>query len=310
MSFTSIVVIVLVVSIIMYLLRLYFKGGRNHLKRDLRNKVVVITGGTNGMGKGIAEEMVKQGARVISFSRNDSLAEHVINSIIKNYPNGHIEHIHMDLGDFKSIKSATDAFHEKYDHVDFLINNAGMLLSPYAKTRDGHEMIMGVNYIGHYFFNLRMMKAVERVQGRIIVTSSLMSKYTFSQPITFDCPKEKYNSFNRYGLSKLALAMMAAEMSQKFDITCVSIHPGVVTSNIVNNWPSWVNILYKLLGSVIFKSVEDGIQTALYCISSEKLENGKYYADCAIATQPKRLENLTERQELWEQTHSVVESYL
>ena len=300
--------IFLLVVVLIFLLKLYLNGRYNLASKDLKDKIVVITGGTHGMGERICQHLLDHNATVVCFSRNESLGLRLQNQYEQQYPNAKFEHVTMDLGSLESVKKATEYFIKKYKKIDYLINNAGILVSPYLKTRDNYEKIFGVNYLGHFLFNLKLKDIVKQCNGRIIVTSSIMANFA-NKPITFDCTKEEYNNFQRYSQSKLALNMMTKELSLQ-GIEAVYLHPGVVTSNILGNWPEWLNKAYQIIGWFIFKSVEDGIQTTLHCVFSDEVESGAYYKDCMIHSPPRRVNDEKERKEVWDMSMQAVNKYL
>ncbi|EDR26439.1 restnol dehydrogenase, putative [Entamoeba dispar SAW760] len=299
---------IILIGVFLFLLKMYCNGRQNLIEKDLKDKVVVITGGTHGMGIALVRELLKRHATVVSFSRNESLAQRISSELIKEFPNAQFEHITMDLGDLKIVKEATEMCIEKYPEIDYIIDNAGILISPFTKTKQNLEGIIGINYVGHFLFNLKLLNALKIRHGRFIITSSIMAQFA-DKPITLDCKKDHFNCYQRYSQSKLALMMMAKELSLH-GIEAVSIHPGVVVSNILNKYPTFIQWGYKILGFFIFKSVEDGIQTALHCIFSDSIVNGGYYKDCECSTLYKRAENTIERQEIWDKTYEIIKPFL
>ena len=245
----------ILILVILFFIKLYLNGRYNTKTKDLKNKVIVITGGTHGMGAHLIQHLLHANATVIAFSRNESLGIRLQEEYKAKYPNGKFQHITMDLADLDSVKSATEKFIAKYDRIDYLIDNAGILVSPYAKTKQNIEKVFGVNYVGHFLFTMKLKELLKKRKGRLIVVSSIMANFA-DKPISFDCPKEKYNSFQRYSQSKLALMMMTKELSEN-GIEAVYLHPGIVTSNILGTWPKWVQKAFAIVGWFIFKSVEE-----------------------------------------------------
>ena len=162
----------ILILVLLYLLKLYFNGRYNLTTKDLKNKIILITGGTHGMGEHLIQHLLHQNATIISFSRNESLALRLKEEYAKRFPNATFEHITMDLGDLESVKNATEIVKRKYKKIDYLIDNAGILVSPYCKTKQNVEKIFGVNYLGHFLFTLRLKDMVKQSNGRIIVVSS------------------------------------------------------------------------------------------------------------------------------------------
>jgi NAD(P)-dependent dehydrogenase (short-subunit alcohol dehydrogenase family) len=106
---------------------------------DLTGKVVVVTGGNSGLGYESVKAFSEKGAEVILTSRSTEKGETAKTDILKNNPGGKITVMELDLMDFASIKKFANSFKEKYDRLDILLNNAGIMTTPYFLTNDGLE---------------------------------------------------------------------------------------------------------------------------------------------------------------------------
>ena len=115
MWLVNLLIAYIVISIFLILLRLYCRGGMNHAKRDLTGKIIVITGGTNGMGKIVVDQLADSGCRIVSCSRNNKAAEEVIKQIKAEHKDCDIEHVHLDLADLNSVKQCAEEILQKYE---------------------------------------------------------------------------------------------------------------------------------------------------------------------------------------------------
>ena len=123
MDIISFLLIIAILSILLILLRIYCAGGVNKNKRDLTDKIIVITGGTNGMGKIIVEQLADTKCKIISLSRNNQMAENVIQQLKKIHKEIQIEHIQCDLGNLNSIKNYWNSYHIIFSLIDLALSH-------------------------------------------------------------------------------------------------------------------------------------------------------------------------------------------
>ena len=120
---------------------------------DLRGRRVLITGATSGIGEETARAMASKGAQVILTARNMPKGEAVVKQIQSSTGNQQVEVMPLELGSIANIRAFARAFLTKYDSLNLLINNAGVMACPFGKTEDGFERQFGVNHLGHFFAN-------------------------------------------------------------------------------------------------------------------------------------------------------------
>ncbi|ELP86368.1 restnol dehydrogenase, putative [Entamoeba invadens IP1] len=312
MDLVSLLCISVFIAIFLVLVRLYAAGGVNHSHRDLTNKVIVVTGGTNGMGKLLVEQLADCGAQIISMSRNDTLAGKVIEEIKSVHKDCDLSHIHLDLNDMASVKKAAEELNTKVDHIDILVNNAGVMRVPYGKTAQGFEKQMGVNYLGHFLLTQLVLPKIEKVHGRVINLSSVASLLYKKTVFPFTAEEKEFMSMRYYCESKLAMAMFAKQLSKKnSNITAVSEHPGCVRTALWQFFPYWMQIVCGPVLRVIFKSPVEGVQTALYLVNEENVANGEYHADCKVAGKHNKcLDDDTLLEKLWDDSMEAVKPFM
>ena len=117
---------------------------------EQKDKIVIITGASSGLGKEVTRVLTKKNATVIMAVRNTEKAETVANEIRNEYPNALIDIRSLDLGSLDSVNSFSKDILADYQNLDILINNAGVMMTPYSKTKDGFEIQMGTNHLGHF----------------------------------------------------------------------------------------------------------------------------------------------------------------
>jgi retinol dehydrogenase-12 len=132
--------------------KLHFSGGVCKSSKRLVGKTVIITGGNTGIGYETALDLAKRGARIILACRNREKANEAADKIKKLTDNEHIESEYLDLADLSSVRHFAKEVNSKLDRLDILINNAGIMMCPYWKTKDGFEIQFGTNHLGMYQF--------------------------------------------------------------------------------------------------------------------------------------------------------------
>lgn len=311
MTLLQLVTVLILAAIAIYLLRRYCAGAVNNAKRDLSGSVIVITGGTNGMGRLLVEQLADSGAKIISCSRNNEMANNVIQKITEAHPDCTIRHIHCDLADLESVRACADEIMKDYDHIDILVNNAGVMMVPFGMTKQGYETHIGVNYIGHTLLTMKLLPLIEKVHGRVINYSSVASFFFTKKVMPFTSESEQYYPMLCYAESKLAMAMMAQELSRRYpSITAVSLHPGCVRTSLWQHFPLAVRVLMYPILRVCFKSPQEGLQTVLHLVHSEDIKNGEYYADCAPHRHNPRMDEPETCNTLWESTIQAISPYM
>ena len=126
-----------------------------------KGRIAIVTGANIGLGYETALGFIQKDIKVIMACRNLQKAEEAKENLQAQVPNGELEIMQIDLGNMESIRSFAKTFLKKYDKLDLLVNNAGLMIPPYSQTDDGFELQFGVNHLGHFSYELdRRLKAV------------------------------------------------------------------------------------------------------------------------------------------------------
>lgn len=262
------------------------------LRRDLRGKNYLITGGNSGIGKATAEQLVKQGAHVIIGCRRPEEGERARLEMLEKKPSGTIDVMELDLANLRSVHNFVEFFKSRYNQLHGLVNNAGVMFTPYGKTQDGFEMQFGVNHLGHYLLTELLLPTLESSSpSRVVILSSCYHDKAQGREgdIHFDdlhFENRKYDGWLAYAQSKLANLLHAKHLAKRVagrGISVVSVHPGWVRTNLVRFWmPLWMQDvalkpLLKLAGMI---EPWEGAQTSLYSLLAPEVESnsGAYYS--------------------------------
>lgn len=267
---------------------------------ELAGKRALVTGGASGLGAETVRALASKGAEVIIAARNQEYAAKVKADIVASTGNDKIDFLFLELASLAKIKASAEDFLSRYDSLDLLINNAGIMACPFDTTEDGFELQFGSNHIGHFYFtNLIMPALIKAAPSRIISLSSLGHR---ASPVVFDdihFENRPYEKWSAYGQAKTANALFAVGLNQRFadkGVEAFSVHPGVIATRLSRhmtqedfdrilgeNQPSDKDKNSKSSGGM--KSVEQGAATSCYAATAPELtgKGGAYLEDCHIA---------------------------
>lgn len=165
-----------------YFLKYYFLAGARFDARkfNLKNKIAIVTGSNTGIGYEVAYELAKRGATVIMACRDMKKAKEASENLKANTNNENIFVEELNLASFRSVKEFSNRVQVKYNKINYLINNAGVMACPYFKTEDDFEYQIQVNYLSHYLLTRLLLNILEQTPAsRIInVTSKLYESKT------------------------------------------------------------------------------------------------------------------------------------
>uniref|UniRef100_A0A0N5A650 Dehydrogenase/reductase SDR family member on chromosome X n=1 Tax=Parastrongyloides trichosuri TaxID=131310 RepID=A0A0N5A650_PARTI len=279
-----------------YLLRMFIKGKRFSEMVNAKDKVVIITGASSGIGKQLTRELNLRGAKVYMFCRDeDKTFQARLDLVRYGCDPTRMTYIHCDLSDIFSIKKAVDDFKKEEPVLDILINNAGIMYYPDFKlTNDNCELTWQTNYLGHFVLTELLIPYLEKSDdGRIINVSSGSEHRCKELNLEKINSSEYFGRMDSYSRSKLAQVMHAIELTKRLrannpltKITINSCEPGVVNTNICRYTFLDIKFFNCLLAPVrwfFLKTSNDGAQCPLFLALSKKLYgiSGKHFKDCA-----------------------------
>ncbi|MBL4931583.1 SDR family oxidoreductase [Clostridium paridis] len=250
-----------------------------------KGRSVVITG-TGGIGYEIALEMTRAGAEVIMAGRNRDKGEEAIRNIKKMIPSGNIHFEKLDLADLSSIKDFGQRIRAQRKSLDILVNNAAVMNPPKRiVTKDGFELQMGTNYLGHFALTAHMLPLLKQGNKPRVITMSSVAH--LSGVINFDDLQSEHNykPMVTYSQSKLACLMFALELQRRSDeegwgISSMGAHPGISRTELIPNGAgknSPAGIVRRLFGPFLFQPAAHGAWPALYAATAEEAKGGTYY---------------------------------
>ena len=222
---------------------------------DLTGKVIIVTGANSGIGFEAAREFARKGAQVVLACRNLEKAQAALERITAELPDAQAEIMQLDLASQSSVHQFAQEFQARYDRLDVLVNNAGIMMVPYGTTEDGFERQLGTNHLGHFALTGLLIDLLLKTPGSRVVNVS--SGAHRMGAMDFDNLHYEggvgYSSTGAYGRSKLANLLFTYELQRRYaangvDAIAAAAHPGVSDTNLGNHlYDRWY---FKLLAPV------------------------------------------------------------
>lgn len=290
------------------------EGAQEGSNNDSRK--VIITGGNTGIGFETAKALAKSGyEHIVVACRNAEKGDEAAKALSAFAPPGvSVKNELLSLDDLSSVRDFVKRMQDDGTPVDVLLNNAGVMACPEAKTKDGFEYQLGVNHLGHFVLTaglLPLMIDPSRSSRIINVSSSaqLFGDINFSDP---NYSSGGYQPWVAYGQSKLANAMFSLELAKRLplgaNVTSNSLHPGVVNTELARHIKSdnpnpFEEAMFKVMNTVLsIKTPEDGAATSIHLASSPEVEGitGKYYVDSKPAVASWKVYVNDTREKFWD----------
>lgn len=302
--------VLLLAAVYLLLVNTLFRGSRCTGRLPMAGKTVVITGGNTGIGKATALHLAEVGARVILACRNQEKAREAARHIQQVTGSINVLYMHLDLGSLRSVRSFAENFLQAEKRLDLLINNAGLVA--HGRTEDGFGIELGVNHLGHFLLtNLLLPRLQEGEGGRVVTLSSMAYRWGH---IDFKALVERkdlgtgrysWQFFHAYCNSKLCNVLFTLHLAKRLQgsrVTCYSVHPGVVRTELSRYVGLWQRVFIEPIARLLFLDPSTGAQTTLHCALQEGLEpySGRYFSCCAVEDVTPRGRDHDAAQRLWE----------
>lgn len=268
--------------------------------QDLTGRTALITGGYSGLGRETARAMGAKGAHLILSGRDATKLSAAADEISES-TGASVDTLVCDLASVDSIRSATDEAIDRFEKIDLLINNAGVMACPLDRTADGFELQFGTNHLGHFLFTNRLVPLLEKGERPRIV--NLSSRGHHIDEVHFDDPNyetREYEKWQAYGQSKTANVLFAVGLEQRLadkGIHAYALHPGGIQTNLGRHLSEQdiADLMKRIRKNAEasgeqpqdFKTIPQGAATTCWVATTDELEGdgGLYCEDCNIADQ-------------------------
>ncbi len=246
---------------------------------DQAGRVAIVTGANSGIGYESAKTLAARGATVIIASRNEQRGSKAMENLRREVAGATVELMLLDLASQASVRAFAEAFKARFDRLDLLINNAGVMMPPMRQeTEDGFEIQFGTNHLGHFALTLLLIdRLCATEESRVVNISSSAQN---SGKLDLDDLQWTTRPFRRmasYGASKIANMLFTLELQRRFGEAGVftiatSAHPGWTATNLQR-----ASLLFRMLNPIFGMRPWQGALPSLYAAVAEGAEPGGYY---------------------------------
>ena len=271
---------------------------------DIKDKNVLITGATSGIGRAAAVNLSSIGANIYFVARDESKAKLLVDDINKISGKEAIPII-ADLSSQSDIRKAAQKFNKLNLPLHVLLNNAGLINKERKETVDGLEEVFAINHLAYFLLTMLLIDRLkEASNSRIVNVSS--GAHAFVKGFNFEDyqAKNTYKPFQVYGYSKLANILFTKKLSdilKEDNITVNCLHPGVVGTSFGQNNGNLQKILFYI-AKPFMRSSEKGAETSIYLCSSSDVSDisGEYFYNCKLAKTTKWAQSQDDADRLWD----------
>ena len=258
----------------------------------LDGQTIIVTGANTGIGKETARALAAVGAHVVLAARDLNKAQVAAQAIAEQHPSASLDLLELDLNDLQQVRSAAQQFANKYSRLNALINNAGIMATPFGTTAQGYEQQFGVCHLGHFQFTLALLPQLQAAgQARVVNLSSAAHKFSDVLFNDIHFKHREYNKWQAYGQAKSANALFSLELDKRYakqGIRAFSVHPGAIYESELGRHiaPEDVAVIKEQTEGMFVKTVGQGAATSCWAVVESSLENhgGVYLEDCSVAT--------------------------
>ena len=267
----------------------------------MQGKICLVTGATAGIGKATALGLARLDARVVIVGRDAGLTEETVKELRRESRNSQVESLVADLSSQAEVRRLAAAFQQRYDKLDVLINNAGVLLTTRETTVDGFERTWAVNYLAKVLLTLELLDCIKASRPARIVNVS--SKTHFGRTLDLNnLQGEKGVGMSSYAQTMLSTILFSYALARRLEgagVTVNCLHPGVVSTRLMK-FTGVKKILMEIVRPVLL-SPEQGAATSIYLSTSDQVEGvtGKYFDKCKAVRSSDVTYDETLQEQLW-----------
>jgi NAD(P)-dependent dehydrogenase (short-subunit alcohol dehydrogenase family) len=249
---------------------------------DQSGRTVLVTGANSGLGQITARELARAGATVLITARDQAKAASAEAEIRERVPDARLEPRVLDLADLASVRDLAAAVTADHEHLDVLVNNAGVMMPPQSQTTDGFELQFGTNHLGHFALTGLLLGRIGGADPRVVTVTSLEHR---PGRIDFDDLglERGYDTRAAYQRSKLANAAFGIEFDRRLraagsPVKSVLAHPGYSATNLQSTGPTGLmKQILKVGNALLAQSADDGTRPQLYAAVAPDVEGGEFF---------------------------------
>ena len=249
---------------------------------DMTGKIAIITGANSGLGYESTLALAKKNATIIMACRSIDKAQSALDAIKQQVSGADAHIMTLDLGDLSSVRDFASTFKAQYERLDILLNNAGLMATPFRETPDGFETQFGVNHLGHFALTgLLLDRLLNTPASRVVNVSSGLHR---NGTMNFDDlhMKSSYSGWNAYYQSKLANILFTRALDKRLqgqDTIAVAAHPGYASTNLQTKTGNAIQtfIMEKVMNPLMAQSAAKGALPQLYAATAADVSGGNFF---------------------------------
>lgn len=241
-------------------------------------RVAIVTGANSGIGLEAARALAHKGATVVFACRNEAKAQAAMADIRAGVDGADLRFIPLDLADLESVAAFASTATEQLDRLDLLINNAGVMVPPEGRTKQGFELQFGVNHLGHFALTAQLFDLLAKTEGsRVVNLSSMAHRFGSMDFDDLDFESRGYSANAAYGQSKLANLLFTRELARRaraagVDVTVTAAHPGWTATNLQQH-----SSVFQFLSPVVGMKPQKGALPTLRAAIDPAAQSGDYF---------------------------------
>lgn len=251
---------------------------------------MVVTGANSGLGHATAHALAQRGATVVMACRDTDRAARAATWIRERVVNARLEIERLDLADLRSIELFAEHVAKRHPQLDGLCNNAGVLALPRSETKDGFEMQLGINHLGHFALTGRLLPVLLRARdARVVTVASHMHRFGRIHLDDLHA-RRSYRPWAAYANSKLANLLFCFEFDRRLragghSLISAAAHPGYASTELQTKGPrlhgaSWRERFFEAANAYVGQSAAMGALPQLYAMAAPAVRGGQYFGPC------------------------------
>lgn len=245
-----------------------------------QGRIALVTGSNSGIGYETALMLAKKGAEVILACRDMDKAGQAADALRKEFPTAKLFLQKLDLSDLDSVSQCVESIKSKYDKLNLLINNAGVMVPPLTRTKQGFELQFGTNHLGHFALTGKLLPLILKTNGsRIVSVSSVAASMNYIDLNDPNYNNKRYKKWFAYGQSKLAELMFIEELAKRlaekgYETIATAAHPGGASTNLQRTTGFFMN---RILTPMLSHSPAEAALQTLRAACDPSAPNGSYW---------------------------------
>lgn len=284
------------------------------MSENLKGKVCLITGATEGIGKAAALDLARRHVDLTIVGRNREKTERVVTELKAA---GQYDGVHMLLGDLSKmsdIRAIAKSFSEKHDRLDILVNNAGAWFEKYALTEDGFEQTFALNHMSYFVLTTELLDLIRKTAGARVVSTSSDAHQGSRFDVHYVAKRNGSAGFKAYADSKLANILFTVELAKRLSGTSAianCFHPGFVRSAFGWNNGGLFKRTFELGQSLFARSAEKGAETLLWLATDPDAAgfSGQYFYDMRVRRIRARGDDQDLARALWDVSENLAKGH-